>query len=86
MTRFNSAKVMPYSGGIVRTHRHRRIVQCREKIGPDVVDFCGGLAHGLDNVLDIQLCSLLIIRSNQLVMGLCSKSPAAHSLFTISIF
>lgn len=44
---------MPHSGGIVRAHRHRRIVKRREKIGPDVVDFCSGLAHGLNDVLDM---------------------------------
>ena len=51
--RFISAKVMPHSGGIVRAHRHRRIVKRREKIGPDIVDFRGGLAHGLNDVLDV---------------------------------
>ena len=53
MVRFISAKVMPHGGGIVRAHRHRRVIKCREKIGPDIVDLCGGLAHGLNGVLDV---------------------------------
>ena len=51
--RFDSAKIMPHSGGIVRAHRHRRVIERRKQIGPDVVDFCGGLAHGLNDVLDV---------------------------------
>ena len=53
IVRFISAKVVSHSGGIVRAHRHRRVVKRREKIGPDVVDFRGGLAHGLDDVFDM---------------------------------
>ena len=53
MVRFISAKVMPHGGGIVRAHRHRRVVKRREKIGPDVIDFRCGLAHGLDDVFEM---------------------------------
>ena len=44
---------MPHSGAIVRAHRHRRIVERRQKIGPNIIDFCGGLLHGFYDVLDV---------------------------------
>ena len=58
MVRFISTKVMPHSGGIVRAHRHWRVVQRRKKIGPDIVDFRGGLVHGLDDVLNMAAVQL----------------------------
>ncbi len=71
MVRFDSAKVMPHSGSIVRAHRHRRVVERREKIGPDVVDFRCGLTQSLHDVLDmgaLQLSETLLhdLRGNVL--------------------
>ena len=50
---FISAEVMPHSGGIVRAYRHRRVVERRQQIGPDVIDFCGGLFQRVDHILDM---------------------------------
>ena len=44
---------MPHSGGIVRAYRDRRVVKRRQQIGPDVIDFCGGLPQGVYDVLDM---------------------------------
>ena len=30
---------MPHSGGIIRTYRHRRVVERRQQIGPDIIDY-----------------------------------------------
>ena len=50
---FISAEVMPHSGGIIRTYRHRRVVERRQQIGPDIIDFCGGLVQRVDYILDM---------------------------------
>ena len=49
---------MPHSGGIVRAYRHRRVVERREQIGPDIIDFCGGLLEGVDHILDVRAIQL----------------------------
>jgi len=56
---FISAEVMPHSGGIVRAYRHRRVVERRQQIGPDIIDFCGGLPKGFRNISDMPAVKLL---------------------------
>lgn len=49
---------MPHLGGIEKAHRRRRVVQRGQKIGFDVIDFCGGLLQAVQNVLDVHLREL----------------------------
>lgn len=56
---FHSPKVVPYSGCIVRAYRHRRIVERRQQIGPDIIDFCGGLPQRFNNIPDMPAVKLL---------------------------
>jgi len=44
---------MSHGGGIVRAYRYWRIVKRRQQIGPDVIDFCGGLLERVDDIPDM---------------------------------
>ena len=65
-------KIMPHSGGVIRAYRHRRVVKRRQKIGPDVIDFRGGMPQG---VYDIWTCSPSSWRKRRLTASTGKTSP-----------
>ena len=63
---------MPHGGGIVRAYRHRRVVECRQRIGPDVIDFCGGLFQRVHHILD-----MLAVKPKETVSDRLGRNVAA---------
>ena len=46
-------EIMPHGRGIVKAYRHRRVVQRRQQIGPDIMNFGCGLFQRVDDVLNM---------------------------------
>ena len=52
-------KVVLHSGEIAGTYRDRRVVERRQQIGPDIIDFCGGLPQRVYNIPDMFAVKLM---------------------------
>ena len=45
-----SAKVMPHGCGVIWANGQRGVIERRQQISPDIVDFRGGFSHGIQHI------------------------------------
>ena len=62
-------------GGTVRAYRHRRVVERRQQIGPNIIDFCGGLFQRADHILDVLAVKLEEAVSDRLRGNVAAADP-----------
>ena len=62
-------------GGTVRAYRHRRVVERRQQIGPNIIDFCGGLFQRVDHILDVLAVKLEETGSDRLRGNVAAPDP-----------